>query len=209
MMCVYIYIYMEWNKFLKVLKIKTQMCLWNTKHSTVCAWGLCDDWLLWRPIGSQRMRWEQVSNAITVSLSRKALLPKILWRQTLPTSRSGSTSSVTCLPWGMALAALSMTCPLIPFLSKASSSWEKTPAGVQSSEASSGWTFHPSPHPSLPRLNFGKTSSAPLESYPPVLGSESLTLGEFPNLIVCLISWNLPSAPKNQSCFAYLLCPFN
>ena len=26
-MYVYIYIYMEWNKFLKVLKIKSQMCL--------------------------------------------------------------------------------------------------------------------------------------------------------------------------------------
>lgn len=55
--------------------------------------------------------------------------------------------------------------------------------------------------------SFGKIRSAPLlESYPPLFwGQKAPLLGEFPNLIVCLISWNLPSAPKNQKLFCIVV----
>ena len=107
----------------------------------------------------------------------KALLLKILYgKHFQPVDRDQpvvSPGSPGAWPWQRCPRR-----PLIPFLSKASC-WEKTPAGVQSSEASFGWTFHPSLHPSLPGLSIlweNKKCSTSWELPAPVLGSESPTL---------------------------------
>ena len=62
-------------------------------------------------------------------------------------------------------------------------------------------------HPCPGCQSFGKVRSAPLLESCLLLfwGQKAPLFGEFPNLIVCLISWNLPSAPKNQKLFCIVV----